>query len=385
MDWLNKLVRPAVLNMKTYSTAQNEPKNAKIHAFLDTNEMQYPPFGSRPEHELNRYEAQQPEQLLNILGKLYNVPPENLLVGRGTDEGIELLVRTFCREDIDSILICPPVFDWYGIAAQAQGANIISVPLYQENGYQYDIKRIVAASTPETKLIFLPTPHAPLGHAANQEDILALCEARYHQSIIVADEAYAEFSPNPQGLIPHLKDHPNLVVLRTLSKAHMLAGERIGCVIAHPDIIQMINKILTAYPLPKTSVISAMKALSPKGQRKSAQCRETVIQERNRVAAAFSQHSDVVKVFSSVTNFIFMEVRDSNAFLARARTAGIALRDRSSELANCIRISIGTPEQNDALLKTFGLLDSRYIRPTRETKPVQKGSCSGKNNNSPSI
>lgn len=354
MDWLNQLLRPAVLRLKPYSSARHEAQGIRADIFLDANEMHYPPYGSDEGLALNRYGDPQPPELLQALATYYGVKPENILAGRGSDEGIDLLVRAVCREGVDSILICPPAFGMYKVAANIQGADVIEVPLNASAGYQHDVPAILKACTPQTKIIFTTTPHAPLGHAIRAEDILELCKARMGQSLIVADEAYVEFTDMPQGLIPHLKDYPNLVILRTMSKAHMLAGERIGVVIAQPAIIAALGKLLAAYPLPKTSVTAALQALSPEGLKRSAALRKEAVAERTRLEAAFKNHADVIKIYPSVTNFIFMEVKDATAFMAKATQAGIVLRNRSADLPNCVRLSVGTPEQNGKLLKAFG-------------------------------
>jgi histidinol-phosphate aminotransferase len=174
--------------------------------------------------------------------------------------------------------------------------------------------------------------------------------------VIVADEAYVEFSDAPEGMIPHLKAHDNLVVLRTLSKAHALAGERIGTVIAHPALIAMMQKILAAYPLPRSAVAAALAALSPEGLAQSAHYRQVVVKERERLAAAFRQHSEVVKIFPSVGNFLLLEVKNPKIFMKTAADNGILLRNRESDVPNCVRFSVGRCEQNDRLLAAFGLL-----------------------------
>lgn len=355
MNWLDPLLRPAIKKLKPYSSARHEASGIKADIFLDANEMHYPPYGTDASLELNRYGDPQPPELLQALASYYGVKPENILAGRGSDEGIDLLVRAVCREGVDSILICPPAFGMYKVAANIQGAGIIEVPLKKPD-YQHDVPAILSACTDETKIIFTTTPHAPIGHAIPAQDILELCAARMGKSLIVADEAYVEFTDTPQGLIPQLANHPNLVILRTMSKAHMLAGERIGCVIAHPALISTLGKLLAAYPLPKTSVTAALQALSPEGLKRSAALRKEAVVERKRLVAAFKNHADVIKIYPSVTNFIFMEVKDATAFMAKAADAGIVLRNRSADLPNCVRFSVGTPEMNGKLLAAFGLM-----------------------------
>ena len=201
------------------------------------------------------------ELLRARLSALWNVPGPNILLGRGSDEGIDLLIRMFCRAGEDQILICPPTYGEYKVLATIQGAETLRVPLTKE--WQLDVPAILKASTPKTKLIFIPTPNAPMGHMMKREDILSICKGRAEQSLVVVDEAYIEFTETPDGLISELANYPNLVILRTLSKAYGLAGERIGGVIGAAELINELLKILAPYALSQSGTKVALDAPQP--------------------------------------------------------------------------------------------------------------------------
>jgi histidinol-phosphate aminotransferase len=220
MVWLNKLMRPDLQSFAAYISARTEtPFAASI--VLDANECPWPPFGKMAaECEYNRYPDPQPTALCQRLAAVYDVQPEQILLARGSDEGIDLLMRLFCRAGEDQILICPPTFGMYKVYADVQGAEVLKVPLRPDG--QLDCPAILKACTQKTKLFFIPSPNAPMGHMMQREDILTLCKARAEQSLIVIDEAYIEFSSKPEGLLTELKDYTNLVILRTMSKSASL-------------------------------------------------------------------------------------------------------------------------------------------------------------------
>jgi len=349
MNWLEKLIRPDLLKMTAYSSARSESGNFCPDVRIDANEFPWPPFGFAAETcALNRYPEPQPQALLNRLSALWNIPPENMLLARGSDEGIDILIRLLCRASKDQILICPPTYGMYQIAAAIQGAKIQKVPL-KKNG-QLDVPSILKISAPETKLIFIPSPHAPMGHLMRRKDVLALCYARQKQSLVVLDEAYIEFAENPSGLIPDLDNTPNLVILRTLSKAHALAGERIGVVLAAPELIGLLAKIIAPYPLTQTSIKSALDALSANGLAHSASRRSLIVSERRRMAALLPKSPFIENVYPSEANFILARTTSSKKTMQRLKSFGILARDRSREIPNTVRLSIGTPEENDLVL-----------------------------------
>jgi histidinol-phosphate aminotransferase/imidazoleglycerol-phosphate dehydratase/histidinol-phosphatase len=360
-NWLDNLMRPDLRALAGYSSARTEA-TFEASIALDANESPCAP---------HRYPDPQPALLRQRLAAFYGATPEQLLLGRGSDEGIDLLMRLFCRAGQDEIVICPPTFGMYEVYAAIQGAKTLRAPLTKD--WQLDGPAITKASTPNTKLIFIPSPNAPMGHLMKREDILALCKARAEQSLIVIDEAYVEFA-NPQGLIPELRNHPNLVILRTLSKSHALAGERIGAVVGAPELIGALQKVQAPYPLAQSSIAAALDALSPNGLVQSAERRKLLVAERARLMKLLPQSPYVKGVFPSDANFILVETKDPKTFLAKLQAYGIRARDRSKIVPNTVRFSPGTPEENNILLKALDIetetkaVGTRLFSKRRQTK-----------------
>ena len=352
MNWLENLMRPDLRALSPYSSARTEAGGFVPAIGIDANENPWPPFGSISKLvEPQRYPEPQPAELIQRLAAAWNVPANRILIGRGSDEGIDVLLRMFCRAGTDQILICPPTYGMYKVSAAVQGAETIKIPL--KSDWQLDVPAIIKACTPNTKLIFIPSPNAPMGHMMRREDILELCKARAEKSLIVIDEAYIEFSSKTDGLLAVLDRTSNLVILRTMSKAHALAGERIGCVIGSTELIQHLLKILAPYPLTKSSIHAAMDALSPNGLIQSAERRKILLSERERMAKLLRQSPWITGLFLSEANFLLVQTKDSKAFMQHMRRFNILPRDRNSEIPNSVRLSIGTPEENNLVLKAL--------------------------------
>ena len=361
MSWLKNLMRPDLRDHEPYSSARSEAGGFEPTIGIDANEFPWAPFGQISNYcEPNRYPEPQPQALINRMAAVWNIDPRHLLIGRGSDEGIDVLIRLFCQAGKDHIMICPPTYGMYKVSAKVQGAGVVSVPLNAE--WQLDLPKIIDACTDETKLIFIPTPHAPIGHVIRYDDIRALCKAREGKSLIIADEAYVEFTENPRGMLDALVKYPNLVVLRTLSKAHALAGERVGAVIASEEIVYALRKVLEPYCLTQSSIRAALDTLSPNGLIQNAERRRILCSERDRMARLLPQSDLVVSVFPSVTNFLLVQTTDSKAFMQRMKQFGILPRDRNGDIPNTVRLSIGTPEENNIVLKALGIAPSETAK-----------------------
>ncbi len=346
------LMRPDLRALKSYSSARSEAKGAASIA-IDANESPWPPFGPLAAYDLQRYPEPQPPALKDRMAAIYAILPQQILVTRGSDEGIDLLIRLFCRAGQDEIVICPPTFGMYKVYADIQGAKTLAVPLNKD--FQLDMPEILKTCTPNTKLIFIPSPNAPMGHLMRREDIIALCKARADKSLIVLDEAYIEFSDDAAGRISEMENYPNLVILRTLSKAHALAGERIGAVLAWPELIALLQKVQAPYALTKTSIGAALDALGPNGLIQSAARRKTLAAERERMAQLLPQSPDVERVFPSVANFLLVQAKDAKNFMRKLQIFGIRARNRSEDIPDTVRLSLGTPEQNNIVLQALGI------------------------------
>ena len=351
-DLIRRLARPEIAALQAYASARALAADQGV--LLNANENPWPPPQDNGLH-LNRYPEPQPAALRQRLAALYGVAPEQLLLTRGSDEGIDLLVRAFCRAGTDAIAICPPCFGMYEIAARIQGADVLTYPLMAERGFAPDFAALAAT---RAKLIFLCTPNNPTGNLLPAEAVLELAAQMAGRALVVVDEAYIEFAAVP-SLCGRLADAsnplPNLLVLRTLSKAWGLAGARLGALVGDAHIIRLLRNIIAPYPLPKPTVALALAALE-----QPARMHEQVRQlsaERERVAArlrtlAATGNNTLRDVFSSAANFLLARVTNAAALVDAAARAGILLRDQSRQpgLDNCVRISIGSREENQVLL-----------------------------------
>ena len=245
MSLVAMLARPDILALEPYRHAAWEPALERLHA----NENPWRFTGDNSRAGLNRYPEPYAYDLEERLARLYGVPPAWLLAGRGSDEGIDLLLRSFCAAGRDAVLICPPTFGMYAFAARVQGALVVEVPLVRAAGYALDEDALVAALTPAVRLVFLCTPNNPTGQALDAAVIERIARRVAERALVVVDEAYAEFADGP-GCIGRLAALPNLVVLRTLSKAYALAGARCGVVLAAPELIELLRRVIPPYAIP---------------------------------------------------------------------------------------------------------------------------------------
>jgi histidinol-phosphate aminotransferase len=350
VDSVLSLVRPDILALAAYSSARKEAKGGRI--WLDANEN--PETPSAHAQLLNRYPEPQPVDLVAKLATLYGVTPAQTLVSRGSDEGIDLLLRTFCRAGQDAILITPPTYGMYTVAAGIQGARVVKVPLIASADFALDADTVIATAlaNPAIKLVFLCSPNNPTGNLLVRSDVLKITRALLGHAVVVADEAYIDFSDQP-SLATELPTNPNLVILRTLSKAFGLAGARVGTTIAHPEIIAVLQKVIAPYPIPAPVVQAAVAALSDQGLADARASVALLISERRRLVAELPKLRTVKKVWPSDTNYLLLEVTDANAAMAAGRAAGVIWRDRQKDVPSTIRITVGSPEENNATLEVL--------------------------------
>ena len=354
MTWLKNLIRPDLRSLKPYSSARNEAGGFEPSIAIDANESPWPPFGPLAKDiKLNRYPEPQSIALRGRLSAIWGIEASHILLGRGSDEGIDILMRLFCQAGEDQVLICPPTFGMYKVYATIQGAEVIRVPLKKD--WQLDVPAILKAATPKTKVIFIPSPNAPMGHLIKKEDILSLCKGRSEDSLIIVDEAYIEFTKAPEGLISELKSVPNLVILRTLSKSFALAGERIGAVLGSPELLGYLQNVMAPYPLTQSSIRAALDALSPNGIVQTLERRRILVSERERMKKLLRGSPFIVRVFESDANFLLVETHDGKTFMERLRRFGILARDRHSEIPNTVRLSVSSPEDNNLVLRALDI------------------------------
>lgn len=344
---IEALVRPEIRNLKPYVTARQESATVRLNA----NELPWSPRDTDGDAPLNRYPAIRPVMLQTALARLYGVAAANLLVTRGSSEAIDLLIRAFCRAGRDSIVVTPPTFAMYRVYADIQGAQTIEAPLSAERDFRLEVGAILERCEPDTKLVFVCSPNNPTGNVVPQADIVELACARSGQSVIVVDEAYAEFN-DEDSLSASIAGFDNLVVLRTLSKALGLAGARCGAVIGAPALIGWLNGLLAPYALATPVVDRVMESVSTANLNRARRAVTDVVRERERMSAALCALPSVVRVWPSRTNFLLARFRDLAAVMRALCERRILIRDFPQEpaLAGCARITIGAREENDLLL-----------------------------------
>ncbi|VAV95231.1 Imidazoleglycerol-phosphate dehydratase [hydrothermal vent metagenome] len=364
-NFIKKIARPEILALSPYKARGGALGNAIL---LDANENPWAaPGGTRP---CNRYPEQQPAALRQRLAALYGVAENQVLMTRGADEGIDLLLRATCRAGQDKIVITPPTFGLYAVAAQIQGAGLLQVALDENFEIQPKTIQKTAQDNP-VKLIFLCSPNNPTGSVLGRKQVLQLA-ADCPDQILVVDEAYIEFAAQI-SLANALADTPNLVILRTLSKAYALAGARLGCVLANAPVIDLLQKILPPYPLPIPVLEEVLQALAPVQMAIITERIEQIKTERQRMFLALSEQTSVQKIWPSSANFLLLQYQAKSHVADRLRSNAIHVRDFSALGKNIIRISIGTRAQNDAVLAAFGISQASELPPrsaviSRQTK-----------------
>ena len=350
MSWVQELARPDIVALKVYEHAAWRPQLERLHA----NELPWSPMDGDARTGVNRYPEPQPRMLIERLAGIYGASPESVLVGRGSDEAIDLLCRAFCRAGQDAVLVCPPTFGMYSVSARIQGAQVLSVPLSMERGFALDEAQVLERCTRETKLVFLCSPNNPTGNLLEEQAMLRIARALAGRAIVVVDEAYVEFADRP-SLARHLGEPANLAVLRTLSKAYGLAGARCGTLLADPEVIRLLRKIIPPYAIPRLTSQAALSRLTPEALAAGRRQLATVLAERERLMKALPALARVLRVWPSDSNFILAEFADAGAALELGCRAGLLVRDARGYpgLGRALRITVGTPEQNSRLLEAW--------------------------------
>ncbi len=350
MSWVTELARPEIVALKPYEHASWEPGLERLHA----NELPWRSIGDATAAGLNRYPEPQPQALVRRLAELYAVSPDKALVGRGSDEAIDLLVRAFCRAGEDSVIVCPPTFGMYSVAARIQGAEVIAVPLRPEREFALDEQNLLDRCTPDVKLVFLCSPNNPTGNLLDEQAILRIAAKLAERAVVVVDEAYIEFS-DCRCLSRHLAMLPHLAILRTLSKAHGLAGARCGTLLADPEVIALLRKVIPPYATSQLTMEAVLKRLSPPQIALSNAHVDLICTERERVIEALASLPAVARVWRSDANFVLAQFKDAHAALQAARAAGLLVRDvrGHSGLGQALRLTIGSVDQNDRLLEAL--------------------------------
>lgn len=351
MNPVVSLARPEIVTLKPYSHAAWLPSVTRLHA----NEAPWRPTGDTTTAGLNRYPEPQPQALIERMAALYGVSVSSVLATRGSDEAIDLLSRIYLRAGTDAILQCAPTFGMYQVAARIQGAEVVETPLDRERGWALDPERLLSAWQPHIKLVYLCSPNNP---TANLLDVAALeyvCEALDGKAIVVIDEAYIEWS-RTSSLTRWLERFPTLAILRTMSKAHALAGARLGALLAAPELIELARRVIPPYSLAQPTVEAALRALEPE-ELVDAQARlESLLAGRDYLARGLEASPWVDRVWPSDANFLLIDCRDADRFMSAVLAGGLIVRDLRAHpaLPHSLRVSVGSRAQNDELLHCVG-------------------------------
>ena len=304
---------------------------------------------------LNRYPEVRPQKLQAALAQRFGCRADQLLVTRGSSEAIDLVIRTFCRAGKDGVLVTSPSFSMYRHYAEVQGAGLIEVETLPENDFAIDVDAILAACKDSTRLIFICSPNNPTGTVLARDELERLLKERGDASAIVVDEAYIEFGDKP-SVTELLGRHSNLLVLRTLSKALGFAGARCGAVAGPADVISILNAVQAPYALATPVVECVEDALQDDQLELAEQAVLDTIAERERLVAALTNYAFVGKVWPSDANFLLVRFDDAAAVMRRCQEQNVLLRHFGGALDDCIRISVGSRDENDQLLRALDTL-----------------------------
>jgi histidinol-phosphate aminotransferase len=344
---LDNILRKNIKELVPYSSARDEFKG-EASIFLDANENS---FGSPLDHSYNRYPDPLQLKVKKRLSEIKGVPVKNIFLGNGSDEAIDILFRAFCNPGVDNVITLPPTYGMYEVSANINDVEVRKIPL--QTNYQLNMEAIAEAIDNHTKIIFICSPNNPTGNSIDRQDIETII-ANFN-GLVVIDEAYINYSIQ-KTFIQELTEYSNLVVLQTLSKAWGLAGLRIGMAFGSEEIIEIFNKVKPPYNINEASQELAFEALQHVDQVNNW-IKETV-SERKKLIAELSQSSLVLKIYPSDANFVLVKTTNPKGIYSHLVSLGIIVRDRSKvELCDgCLRITIGTPQENIELLnalKTF--------------------------------
>ena len=334
---LNKLIRENVKALKPYSSARDD-FNGNASIYLDANENPYP-------SEYNRYPDPHQRKLKNKISELKQVGIENIFLGNGSDEPIDLLIRAFCEPGRDNVLIPQPTYGMYSVSAAVNAITMRSVTLTADFDIDLDVTR--KAWNENTKLLFLCSPNNPSGNLLSQQSIQSILN-EFH-GLVIVDEAYIDFT-STTGFVPFLNQFPNLVILQTLSKAWGLANLRLGMCFASKEIIDVLNKIKPPYNINGLTQQIALNSLQQVEQKNIAVA--NIIQERELMNAELLRLPTVQNVYPSHANFLLVKIKNAREVYEKLTLNGIVLRDRSSVVLceDCLRITIGTSSENKELI-----------------------------------
>jgi histidinol-phosphate aminotransferase len=341
-NWKN-LVLPHILNLQAYSSARDEfSGDAKV--YLDANEN---PF-DKEQHNWNRYPDPLQKDIKIKLSNIKGIPFENIFLGNGSDEAIDLLFRIFCKAGESNVITCPPTYGMYKVSSSIHNVKNIEVSLTED--FQLDVNGILEAANEQSKMLFLCSPNNPTGNSLRKDDIQNLLDN--FNGMVIIDEAYIDFSAQ-QSWIHQLDKYPNLVVLQTLSKAWGLASARLGMAFANPDLIKLLNKVKPPYNISGPSQKLVLDSLINKDAFDKQV--KAILTERDKLDQKLQDIPGVKNVFATDANFILVQLNDVKAIYHKLIMKGIVVRDRSTVKLcdDCLRITVGTEKENLKLVNTL--------------------------------
>ncbi len=350
MNALLNLARPEIVALKPYSHAAWLPSLTRLHA----NEAPWRPAGDATKAGLNRYPEPQPQELIERLAGLYGVPPTQVLATRGSDDAIDMLSRIFLKSGTDSILQCAPTFGMYQVAARIQGGGVVEIALRRDEGWRLDPDRLLAAWHSAIKLVYLCSPNNPTGNLLDADAVDDICRTLDGKAIVVIDEAYIEWCGRP-SMSRMLDRYATLAILRTLSKAHALAGARIGALLAAPALIELAKRVLPPYSLAQPTIEAALAALQPAALAATGSRVQALLGEREYLRAGLAASALVQGVWPSDCNFLLLDAADPETFMRRSMAGGSIVRDLRGhpQLRQSLRVTVGTRRENDVLLDSL--------------------------------
>ncbi|MDP0380189.1 histidinol-phosphate transaminase [Glaesserella parasuis] len=346
---ISQLSRKNVQSLTPYQSARRLGGSGDV--WLNANEYALSPNFDLTDRTFNRYPEPQPQAVIEGYATYAGVMPENVLVSRGGDESIELIIRAFC-EPTDCVLYCPPTYGMYSMSAETCGIALKTVPLTAD--FQLNLPEI-ERNLDGVKVVFVCSPNNPTGTLVKRSDLLKLLQITAGKAIVVMDEAYIEFCPQAT-MVNELPNYPHLAIIRTLSKAFALAGLRCGFTLANAELINVLQKVIAPYPQPTPVTDIATQALTAQGLNEMQQRVADVLTNRAWLIDQLKQIPSVVEIFDTEANYVLVKFQDGQKVFKALWEKGIILRDQHKALGlqNCIRISIGTREELERTVEAIG-------------------------------
>lgn len=347
---IDKLIRANVKRLEPYSSARDE-FSGEASVYLDANENSY---GSPLPRNYNRYPDPLQRKLKEKIAGIKGVPAGHMLIGNGSDECIDLLYRAFCNPGQDNVILCPPTYGMYEVSANVNDVEVRKVSLTAD--FQLDVEGIAAAADGRTKLLFLCSPNNPTGNSLDHADIEFILNN--FEGLTIIDEAYINFSRQP-SFIRELTEYPNLVVMQTLSKAWGLAALRVGMLFSSVPVIEVLTKIKPPYNVNQASQELALEALENTAQVNA--WTRSLVEQRDKLATRLKDIPGVIHIYPSDANFLLVRVEEPRRLYEYLVTEGIIVRDRSrvALCEGCLRVTVGTPGENEILLKAVAAFSGK--------------------------